>query len=45
MINVPNLNVPGAKFVVDFGTVEVKSAREIDTNRWINHPGKEFYTM
>ena len=45
VINVPNLNVPGAKFVVDCGTVEIKSEKEIDTNRWINHQGKEFSTM
>ena len=45
VINVPNLNVPGAKFVVDCGTVEIKSEKEIDNNRWINHPGKEFVTM
>ena len=45
MINVPNLNVAGAKFVVDFGTVEIKSEKGLDTDRWIKHPEKEFVTL
>ena len=31
--------------MVDFGTVEIKSEKGLDTDRWIKHPEKEFVTL
>ena len=45
LVIIPNLNVDGARFEVDFGTINIKSTKEVETGRWINHPAKEFISM
>ena len=45
LIIIPNLNVEGSRFEVDFGYIKIMSEQAIEKGRWVNHPEKEFRTM